>query len=141
MALPNHIIAEAIDTAPHNRGLKGADWLARPGNVAITFDGGDVILFDDEGDGTFQVHVLLRSRGREAIARVREAFRRMFVDHDCSLIFGMVPAGRGDVKMMARWTGMRSAGARYASEIFGGPADTKYELFVLSKIQWKVAGS
>jgi hypothetical protein len=63
MALPNHLIAEAIDTAPLNRGLKGADWLARPGNVPVTFDNGDIALFDYEGDGVYQVHFLFQSRG------------------------------------------------------------------------------
>jgi hypothetical protein len=137
MASVNQII-EAIDTAPLNRGLKGADWLARPGNVPVTFDTGDVVLFDHEGDGAYQVHVLFKSRGREAIEHIHEAFRRMFVEHDCTLIFGMVPDFRRDVKLLARWTGMRSAGERWASE---GPglANVKFELFILSKAQWKVA--
>lgn len=132
-------IIEAIDTAPLNRGLKGADWLARPGNVPITF-GEDVVLFDYEGAGTYQVHVLFKSRGKDAIGRIRESFRRMFLNHDCDLIFGMVPDFRRDVKLLARWTGMRSAGERWAFEGPGLP-DTKFELFVLSKAQWKVTNS
>jgi len=132
MALPNHIIAEAIDTAPLNRGLKGADWLATPGNVPVTFENGDIALFDHEGDGTYQVHFLFQSRGRKAIEHAREAFRIMFTDHGCTLIMGLVPDFRRDVKMLARWAGGRSAGMRSTSE---GPC----ELFVLSKFQWKVA--
>lgn len=135
-----HQIIEAIDTAPLNRGLKGADWLARPGNIPITFDNGDVVLFDNEGHGFYSIHVLFKGRGRTAIDHAREAIRRMFVDHGATLIMGMVPDFRRDVKLLARWTGMRSAGARYASEGPGLP-DVKFELFVLSKFQWKVAGS
>jgi len=45
-------VIHAIDTSPLNRGLSGADWIARPGNIPVTFENGDVALFDDEGEGT-----------------------------------------------------------------------------------------
>lgn len=138
MALPQHIVALAIDTAPLNRGLKGADWLAFKGNIPITFDNGDVVLFDDEGDSTYEIHVLFTGRGREAINHARESFQTMFTQHGARLIFGLVPDFRRDVKLLARWAGMKSAGYRWAPE---GPglSYTKFELFVLSKFMWKVA--
>jgi hypothetical protein len=132
MASAYHLIATAIDTAPLNRGLKGVDWLAREGNIPVTFDNGDVTLFDDEGDGIYQVHFLFQSRGRKAIEHARESFRIMFTEHECRLIFGLVPDFRRDVKMLARWAGGHSAGMRETSEGL-------CELFVLSKFQWKVA--
>lgn len=132
MALPNHFIAEAIDTAPLNRGLVGADWLARPGNVPVTFENGDIALFDHEGDGAYQVHFLFQSRGRKAIEHARKSFSIMFTEHGATLILGLVPDFRRDVAMLARWAGGHSAGMRDTSE---GPC----ELFVLSKFQWKVA--
>lgn len=132
MALPQSQIVQAIDNAPLNRGLKGSDWVAHPGNIAITFDNDDIALFDDELEGTYQVHFLFQSRGRQAIEHARESFRRMFVDHKANLIFGLVPDFRRDVKMLARWAGGRSAGMR---ETRDGPC----ELFVLSKFLWKVA--
>lgn len=132
MRANNLSVAQAIDTAPLNRGLKGADWLASPGNMPVIFPNGDVMLFDYEAPGEFQVHVLFVSRGKKAIEHVREAFRTMFNEHGASLIFGMVPEFRRDVKMLARWTGMRSAGLRATNH---GPC----ELFILSKFQWKVA--
>lgn len=132
MALPQSRIVEAIDTAPLNRGLKGADWVAHAGNIAITFDNGDIALFDDELEGAYQVHFLFQSRGRKAIDHARESFKRMFVEHRANLIFGLVPEFRRDVKMMARWAGGRSAGMRQTVD---GPC----ELFVLSKFLWKVA--
>lgn len=138
MALPNKIIAEAIDKAPLNRGLKGDDWLAFPGNVSVTTDDGDITLFDNERNGVYSIHVLYRSRGRKAVERAKEAIRTMFVEHGAVLIMGMVPAFRRDVKWLARQVGMRSAGYRYASEGPGLP-DVKFELFVLSRFQWKVA--
>jgi hypothetical protein len=136
MPLPNQIVADAIDTAQLNRGLKGADWLAFEGNVPVTFDNGDVVLFDNEGDGIYSIHVLFVSRGRRALAHVREAIARLFSEHGATLIMGMVPRtpehNRRDVALLARWVGMRSCGIRPTSE---GPC----ELFVLSKFQWKVA--
>lgn len=132
MPLPNSKIAEAIDTAPLNRGLKGADWLAFEGNVPVTFENGDIVLFDNEGDGVYSIHVLFQGRGRCAIDHAREAISRIFSGHGATLIMGMVPSFRRDVKLLARWVGMRSCGMRPTS---CGPC----ELFVLSKFQWKVA--
>lgn len=125
-------IAARIDQAPLNRGLQGADWLASEGNIPVTFDNGDIALFDDEGDANYQVHFLFVSRGREAIRHARESFRTMFVEHGAKLIFGLVPDFRRDVKLLARWAGGKSAGRRATSE---GPC----ELFVLSNSMWKAA--
>lgn len=132
MHATNQRIIEAIETAPLNRGLKGADWLASSGNIPVTFDNGDVVLFDNEGEGVYQIHVLFVSRGRKAIEHVREAFRILFTNHDARLIMGLVPDFRRDVKLLARWTGCKSAGMRPTRN---GPC----ELFVLSKFMWKVA--
>jgi hypothetical protein len=139
MALPNKIVADAIDTAPLNRGLKGVDWLAVPGNIAITSDKGDVTLFDDEGEGIYEIHVLYVSRGKEALAEAKRAIQAMFEERGASLIYAMVPVIRPDVKLLARWAGMRSVGLRWGTEDHFTPA--LFELFVLSKFQWKVARS
>lgn len=125
-------IAAAIDAAPLNRGLVGADWLASEGNIPVTFDNGDIALFDDEGDGNYQVHFLFVSRGREAIRHARAAFRTMFIEHGAKLIFGLVPNFRRDVKLLARWAGGKFAGRRETSE---GPC----ELYVLSDSMWSSA--
>lgn len=122
------LIIAAIESSPLNRGLKGADWLASEGNVPVTFENGDVALFDDEGDGCFEGHFLFKSRGAEAIAHARIALRSMFAN-GATLIFGLVPLGRRDVKLMTRWLGFKSAGQRDTSE---GPC----ELFVLSNVMF-----
>ena len=126
-----HIIS-AIETSPLNRGLRGADWLASTGNIPVTFENGDIVLFDDEGDGDYEIHVLFKSRGREAIDHVRSALKTMFDEHGAIVIFGMVPVTRRDVKLLARWTGFKSAGTRWTP-------DGSCELFVLSKSMWKGA--
>lgn len=122
-------IINAIDTAPLNRGLRGVDWLATPGNVPITFDNGNVALFDWEGGKDYQVHFLFQSRGKEAITNAKEAFRQMFVEHGAELIFGLVPDFRRDVKLLARWIGGKFAGKRQTVD---GPC----ELYVLSNLMY-----
>lgn len=122
-------VIEAIARAPYNMGVSGAAWLASEGNVPIVFDDGGVVLFECEGPNHYQVHLLLVARGREAIAQVRDAFRQMFKQHGAQLVFGLIPACRRDVKMVARWAGAKSAGNR----------DTPHgrcELFVLSNLMF-----
>lgn len=121
-------IIDAIDASPLNRGLSGADWLAREGNVGIVM-GSDIALFDDEGDSIYQVHFLFVSRGKAAVASAKESFRQMFENYGADVIFGMVPHFRRDVAMLARWAGGKSRGLRETSE-------GVCELFVLSKEMW-----
>lgn len=130
MTLPAEIIARAIDTSPLNRGLRGADWLAYEGNVPVTFDNGDIALFDHEGDAAYQVHFLFNARGRLAIDHAREALRIMFEEHDAEVIFGLTPTYLRHARLFNRWIGGKSAGIRMAPD---GPC----ELFVLSNIMWK----
>lgn len=122
------LVITAIDESPLNRGLRGADWLARPGNIPIVM-GHDIALFDDEGDNAFQVHFLFVSRGKAAVASAKESFRQMFENHGATLILGMVPDFRRDVKMLARLAGGKAVGLRYTP-------NGLCELFVLSKEMW-----
>lgn len=125
-------IIEAINGAELNRGLDGAAWLNTPGNVPVVMGelgSLDIALFDDCGDGVYEVHFLFFSRGRAAIVAARESFRRMFVDYGAELIMGLVPDIRPDVKLLARWIGGKFVGQRMTTE---GPC----ELYVLSKEMW-----
>jgi hypothetical protein len=121
-------IINAIDASPLNRGLSGAAWIEHGGNVPIVM-GDDIALFDDEGDSIYQVHVLFVSRGRAAVASLREALRQMFENYGADLIFGLVPDFRREVKLLARWAGMKFVRTRETSEGL-------CELFVLSKEMW-----
>lgn len=122
------VIIAAIDASPLNRGLSGAAWLDHDGNIPIVV-GNDIALFDDEGDSVYEIHVLFHSRGRASVASGREAIRRMFEDYGADLIFGLIPDFRRDVKIWARWIGMKFIRMRETVE---GPC----ELFVLSKEMW-----
>lgn len=95
----------------------------------MTFDNGDIALFDHEGDKNYQVHFLFESRGRKAIEHAREAFRIMFTQHGAELIFGLVPDFRRDVKLLARWAGGKFAGKRQTPE-------GVCELYVLSNLMF-----
>jgi len=129
MNLPAEIVAQAIDGSPLNRGISGSDWLASDDNIPVTFEDGDIALFEHEGDNVYEGHLLFKSRGRKAIERAREAFRIMFTRHQAEVIFGLVPDFRRDAKLLVRWTGAKSAGIRQTSE---GPC----ELFVLSNVMF-----
>lgn len=126
----NHVIS-AINNSPLNRGLDGAVWLENPENVPIGFGDGDVILFDAMGENTYQLHYCLtHAKGREAIERVRLAFREMFEEYKASLIFGLTPVFLRHALIFNRLVGGKSAGIR---ETPNGPC----EMFVLSREMWK----
>jgi hypothetical protein len=125
-------IAQAIDNSPLNRGMSGAVWLASEGNIPIVFENGDIALFEHEGEGTYEGHLLFESRGREAISHARKAFEIMFTKHGAKLILGLVPDFRRDVKLLARWAGGKSVGKRSTS-------NGVCELFILSDAMWKGA--
>lgn len=129
MTLPLEIVAEAIDAAPLNTGLRGIDWLASGDNIPITFDNGDIALFEHEGDGDYQVHFLFKG-GAQSIRNGREALRAMFTKHGAKLIFGLTPLHLRHARIFNRWIGGKSAGIRMTPE---GPC----ELFVLSNSMWK----
>lgn len=123
-----HQIIKAIDTAELNRGLRGADWVADPDNIAFV-EGDDVILFERDADGIYEIHVLLASRGKAAIESVKHALGMMFRDRGAEVIFGMVPEHRRDVMMMARWCGLKHVSK---TQWLGD----RVELFQITKEYW-----
>ena len=127
--MSDSLVISAIDTAPLNRGLRGAEWLATPGNIPIVI-GRNVTLFDDEGDGAYQVHFLFAERGRSAIDAAREAFRRMFEEHGAKLIIGLVPVFRRDVALLARWIGGKRTQRRYTPNGY-------CDVYVMSREMWE----
>ena len=125
----NHIVSDAIDNSPLNRGLNGCDWVADKRNVAIV-DDDDITLFDYEAPGIYQVHFLYHARGKEAIKQAKAAFSEMFRDHGATVLFGLAPDFRRDVKLMGRWLGGTFSGLRSTSD---GPC----ELYTLTKETWE----
>lgn len=105
------------------------DWVNDPRNIPIV-EGDDITLFDFEDTGLYQIHFLYESRGRKAIDAAKQAIDRIFEFHGAKGIFGIVPNFRRDVKLLARWTGMKYAGKRSTD---CGPC----ELFILSRDMWK----
>lgn len=124
----NHII-EAINAAPLNCGLDGASWLASPANIPFDCDG-DITLFEGEGNGIFEIHILYKSTGADAVRAAKTAMGWLFDTHDARMIFGMVPIFQKHVNLIARWSGMKPVGMR---ETAHGVCD----MFVLPKEMWK----
>lgn len=117
-------VINAINNSPLNRGLDGCAWLSTPGNIAITFENGDIALFEPTYgsrdirsiENTYAVHILFESRGRQALDHLKEAFRQMIEDHGATILYGHVPDFRRDTKIMVRWAGCRSLGKVNTSE-------------------------
>ena len=123
------IIAKAIDESPLNRGLRGADWVRDTSNIPFV-EGKDVILFDRDSDGIYEIHVLLIARGRAAVDCIQRAFAMMFREKGTAVIFGMVPDFRRDVKIMVRLCGMK-----FLHKLNHRGDDV--ELFELTREQWE----
>jgi hypothetical protein len=124
------IVAEAIDRSPYNHGISGDDWLASDRNTPVVFENGDVALFENEGDGTFEAHFLFVSRGRQAIEHVRAAFQTMFEKNGAKVIFGLIPKANRKMKLVARWAGAKSRGERWIPDDNGGEF---CELFTITR--------
>ena len=127
---PTLDIAAQIDQSPYNRGVSGADWLSNPENIALVFENGDLALFENERDGSYEGHFMFVSRGKEAIANGKEALRVMFEEHGATLLFGLTPDHLKHAKLASRWIGFKSAGIRKTDH-------GDCELFVLSDTMWK----
>lgn len=123
------LIMSVIDSHPLNMGVPGRDWVADPDNIAVV-EGDDFTLFEGIGEGHYEIHVVYNSsRGRAAIDRVTEALDQVFHKHRASVVFGLIPRGRKDVEMLARWTGFR----------FLSPMFTPYgwcEKVVMTRYDW-----
>lgn len=124
-------IIKAIDTFSGNRGVSGADWLASPHNVAIV-TGPNVSIFEGDGNGHYEAHLIYRAKGRAAIDAARNAFQRMFTEYGAQLIYGLIAASRLDAKLVARWAGAKFSGKRMEFDDHE-PCD----LYIISKDMWR----
>jgi hypothetical protein len=103
-------VAETIDRSPYNRGLSGSDWVSNPANVAITYPDSGVVLFEHDGHGSYEAHVLLESRGRTAINQGKAAIHKIFTEHRAVTVYGLTPVDNRAARMYARLVGFRSYG-------------------------------
>lgn len=105
------------------------EWLANPSNIAFENDRGDLAIFE-YGLPTKKVysgHYYFQSRGRAAIRSAKEFLDELFNScYNVSILMGMVPVERKDVKWITRQLGFTS----YGLEETRGK---QYELFILTK--------
>lgn len=120
-------VAQLIDESPMNRGMDGALWMKRPGNIVIANDDGDVILFEQAAPGVYEFHWLrMQTKGRKAISISLDAIDEVFGWIGNGIMFGLVPVDRRDSKMMARWIGAKFVGTVSTED---GPC----EMFIMTK--------
>lgn len=104
-------------------------WLSDPANIVLENSQGDLAIFE-YGLPTRRVysgHYFFESRGRKAIEAAKGFLDELFNScYNISILMGMVPIERREVKWLTRQLGFKSYGQE---EAYG----KHYELFILTK--------
>jgi len=105
------------------------EWLSDSSNIVLENDRGDLAIFE-YGLPTRRIysgHYFFKSRGRAAITAAHEFLDVLFNScYNVSILMGMVPIERKDVKWMTRQLGFKSYGLEEAR-------GKQYELFILTR--------
>ncbi len=105
------------------------EWLSDPSNIVLENDSGDLALFEYgiPAKRVYSGHYYFKSRGKNAIKSATEFLDELFNScYNISILMGMVPLERADVKWMTRRLGFKSYGLEEAR-------GKQYELFILTK--------
>jgi hypothetical protein len=72
-------------------GFCPVEWLSDPTNILLTENGDDIVMLEGNGQGVYNLHWLLASRGKKALASAERLLRRAFTQHDALMVFGWTP--------------------------------------------------
>jgi hypothetical protein len=92
--------------------FNSAEWLADETNLLLTENGNDIVMLEGYGEGVYNVHWLLASRGKKALASAERLLRRAFVQHGATLVFGWTPVHLRAARWFNRKIGGKSLGIR-----------------------------
>lgn len=110
------------------------EWLSDHTNIVLENKHGDLALFE-YGLPTRRIysgHYFFKSRGRQAIESAKGFLDELFNScYNISILMGMVPIERKDVKWMTRQLGFTSYGLEEAR-------GKQYELFILTKKEFNI---
>lgn len=87
-------------------GFCPVEWLGDPDNILLTENGDDIVMLEGNGQGVYNLHWLLASRGKQALASAERLLRRAFTQHDALAVFGWTPVHL----RAARWFNRRIGG-------------------------------
>lgn len=114
---------DAADLVKH--GFDPAEWVERSDQFALTH-GRDILLVKKWANQTYEIHWLLRSRGRRAIHVGLDFLAYLFNKEDARVIVGLTPVR----KRAARWFSRQVGGTSH------GIVQTEFgeaEVFALSR--------
>jgi hypothetical protein len=87
--------------------FNAAEWLTH--SLALT-DGHNMLLATENPDKVYEIHYLLRDRGRKALQAGVDFFRHLYDDYEARTIIGMVPAHKRAARWFSRHIGGTSHG-------------------------------
>lgn len=112
--------------------VDAAEWLAKPGNIALIVNDGDIGLMERSfqgNDKVYSCHCIFQSRGKEALVSAKKLIDEIFDPcYNVHVLTTLTPDHRRDVKLLARRAGFKSQGIE---ELHG----KLYELFIITKAQ------
>lgn len=88
------------------------EWLDDPTNLLLTESGTDIVMLEGDGQGVYNLHWLLASRGKSALAAAERLLRRAFVQHKAVMVFGWTPVHLRAARWFNRKIGGTSLGKR-----------------------------
>jgi hypothetical protein len=81
------------------QGFDAYDWVADPGNIALSEDD-NIVLYEAEKPGVYFAHWLFRSaRGKMALELSERMLGAIFIDWKADTVYGLIPVWRRS----ARW--------------------------------------
>jgi hypothetical protein len=83
------------------------EWLADPTNILLTENGDDLVMLEGNGEGVYNLHWLLASRGKKALASAERLLGRAFAQHNALMVFGWTPVHL----RAARWFNRKIGGS------------------------------
>jgi hypothetical protein len=88
------------------------EWLDDPTNLLLIENGTDIVMLEGDGQGVYNLHWLLASRGKSALAVAERLLRRTFVQHGAVQVFGWTPVHLRAARWFNRKIGGTSLGTR-----------------------------
>ncbi len=121
-------VQEVIDFL-HPDGIEtnAKEWLAKPTNIALTNEIGDLALFEIGFNNVYTGHYYFKSRGRKAIVAARAFLDEIFnTCYNIDVILGLTPITNLPARWLTRQVGFKSHG------VVQGPK-RHYEMFIITK--------
>lgn len=78
--------------------------------IALIDDQGNMLLVEEWADKAYEIHWLIRCRGRKAITAGVDFLRHLYQEFDARTVTGQVPASRRAARWFSRQVGGRSNG-------------------------------